>query len=130
MERTIISNVSEGHTCHLHLDCKVAGSVQVVLKGNRLECRHQSTETKVLHILHRVLQYVRLKKVYPIIDISISNQCADADLSIRLDSQVAQSCNLHLSARTKAEHSLQDDCKSHQFYPFDQDHLRRIWEKL
>ena len=49
MERTIISNVSEGHTCHLHLDCKVAGNVQVVLKGNRLECRHQSTETKVLH---------------------------------------------------------------------------------
>ena len=130
MARTIISNKSGGHTCHLHLDCKVAGNVQVVLKGNRLECRHQSTETKVLHILHRVLQYVRLKKVYPIIDISISNQCADADLSIRLDSQVAQSCNLHLTARTKAEHSLQDDCKSHQFYPFDQDHLRRIWEKL
>ena len=130
MERTIISDKSGGHTRHLHLNCKVTGNVQVVLKGNRLECRHQSTETKRLHILHRVLQYVRLKKVYPIIDISISNQCADADLSIRLDSQVAQSCNLHLSVRTKAEHKLQDDCKSRIFYPFDQEHLRRIWEKL
>ena len=130
MARTIISNKSGGHTHHLHLDCKVAGNVQVVLKDNRLECRHQPTETKRLHILHRVLQYIRLKKVYPIIDISISNQCADADLSIRLDSQVAQSCNLHLSVRTKAEHRLQDDCKSRLFYPFDQDHLRRIQDKL
>lgn len=130
MGRITFCDKQDKHILHLHLEGKVAGNVQVVLQDNRLECRHQTTVLKVQHILHRALRYVGLMKGSSAYDICISSQCADTDLSIRLDIQAGQSCNLHLSARTKVGRNLQDGCIPPEDFPFGQDDLRRIREKL
>ena len=130
MGRITFCDKQDEHIRHHYLDCKVAGSLVVTLSGNRLEFQHQTKEPRRLRILHRALRYVGLMRSSSAYDICISSQCADTGLSIRLDIQAGQSCSLHISEQAKVGRNLQDGCIPPEDFPFGQDDLRRIREKL